>query len=39
MAAAITNAIHNAVGIRIHDMPFSPEKVLAALEAQASNGG
>ena len=39
VAAAITNAIHNAVGIRIHDMPFSPEKVLAALEAQASNGG
>ncbi|MDP6484091.1 MAG: xanthine dehydrogenase family protein molybdopterin-binding subunit, partial [Nitrospinota bacterium] len=38
-AAAIANAIHNAVGIRIHDMPFSPEKVLAALEAKASNGG
>jgi CO/xanthine dehydrogenase Mo-binding subunit len=34
VAAAIANAIHNATGIRIHDMPFSAEKILAALEAK-----
>lgn len=37
VAAAVANAIHNAVGIRIHDMPYSPEKVLAALEAKRTN--
>ena len=37
VAAAVANAIHNAVGIRIHDMPYSPEKVLAALEAKKTN--
>lgn len=38
VAAAVANAIHNAIGIRIHDMPYSPEKVLAAL-AKKRNGG
>jgi aldehyde oxidoreductase len=28
---AIINAIYNAVGIRIYDMPATPEKILAAL--------
>jgi CO/xanthine dehydrogenase Mo-binding subunit len=29
---AIVNAIHNAVGIRITELPITPEKVLRALE-------
>ncbi|MBI4679142.1 MAG: xanthine dehydrogenase family protein molybdopterin-binding subunit [Elusimicrobia bacterium] len=28
---AIANAIYNAVGVRVDDMPFKPEKILAAL--------
>jgi 4-hydroxybenzoyl-CoA reductase subunit alpha len=31
---AIANAIHNAVGIRLHESPFTPERVLAALRAR-----
>lgn len=31
-APAIANAIYNAVGIRIRDLPITPEKVLAALQ-------
>ncbi len=31
---AIINAIYNAVGIRIYDMPATPEKILAALKAK-----
>lgn len=30
-APAIVNAIHNAVGVRIKDLPATPEKILAAL--------
>jgi xanthine dehydrogenase molybdenum-binding subunit len=30
-APAIANAIYNAVGVRIKDLPITPEKVLAAL--------
>lgn len=30
-AAAIANAIHNALGVRLRDMPFTREKVIAAL--------
>lgn len=33
-AAAIGNAIANAIGVRIHDLPITPEKVLAALKAR-----
>lgn len=33
-APAIANAIYNAVGVRIRDLPITPEKVLAALRAQ-----
>ncbi len=29
---AITNAIYNAVGVRIKDLPITPEKLLRALE-------
>ncbi|MBW2454500.1 MAG: xanthine dehydrogenase family protein molybdopterin-binding subunit [Deltaproteobacteria bacterium] len=30
-APAIANAIYDAVGVRLHDLPITPEKVLAAL--------
>lgn len=33
-AAAIANAVAHALGIRIHELPLSPDRVLAALEAQ-----
>jgi hypothetical protein len=31
---AIANAIYDAVGIRLREAPFTPERVLAALRAQ-----
>ncbi|HLJ67212.1 MAG TPA: molybdopterin cofactor-binding domain-containing protein [Chloroflexota bacterium] len=34
-APAIANAIHDALGIRLHSLPMTAEKVLAALEAKA----
>src|SRR5579859_672620 len=33
---AIANAIYNAVGVRLHESPFTPERVLAALRANRS---
>jgi CO/xanthine dehydrogenase Mo-binding subunit len=33
-AAAIGNAIANAIGVRIADLPITPEKILAALAAK-----
>lgn len=38
-AAAIANAVHDAVGVRIVDLPITPEKVLAALRTQAQRAG
>ena len=32
-APAILNAIHNAIGVRIYDLPATPEKILRALDA------
>lgn len=34
--AAIANAIENAIGIRLNELPMSPPRVLAALDAQRS---
>ena len=31
---AISNAIYDAVGVRLHESPFTPERVLAALRAR-----
>lgn len=31
--AAIANAIYDAVGVYVLDMPFTPEKIIAAIEA------
>jgi len=33
--AAVLNAIYNAVGVRIHEIPATPDKVKAALAAKA----
>jgi CO/xanthine dehydrogenase Mo-binding subunit len=33
-APAIANAIHDAIGVRIRDLPITPEKIVAALAAQ-----
>lgn len=35
-APAIANAIYDAVGIRVRDLPITPEKVLAALDMKAA---
>lgn len=35
-APAVANAVADALGVRIHDLPLTPEKVLAALERQTS---
>jgi len=34
---AIANAIYDAVGIRLHESPFTPERVLAALRAKKAH--
>ena len=34
VAAAIANAVHDAVGVRIRDLPITAEKVLGALKEQ-----
>jgi len=31
IAAAISNAIYDAIGVRINSIPFKPEKILKAL--------
>jgi CO/xanthine dehydrogenase Mo-binding subunit len=31
--AAIANAIHDAVGVRVTDLPLTPERVLQAIQA------
>jgi 4-hydroxybenzoyl-CoA reductase alpha subunit len=35
-AGAIGNAVYNAVGVRITELPITPEKVLRALEGKAT---
>jgi CO/xanthine dehydrogenase Mo-binding subunit len=37
VAAAIANALHDAVGIRITELPLTPERVLRALDNPASD--
>jgi len=34
VAPAIANAIHDAVGVRLTELPITPERVLAALAAR-----
>ena len=38
-AAAIANAVANAIGVRVRSLPLSPDRVLAALAAQQKAGG
>jgi hypothetical protein len=33
---ALANAVYDAVGVRIDEVPITPEKVLKALDAKAS---
>jgi len=35
---AIANAVYDAVGVRIDELPITAEKVLAALEQKAKGG-
>jgi putative selenate reductase molybdopterin-binding subunit len=37
-APCISNAIYDAIGVRLHSLPMTPEKVLAALDAKAIGG-
>jgi len=32
VAPAIANAVYNAVGVRINDLPMTPDKILKALK-------
>jgi xanthine dehydrogenase YagR molybdenum-binding subunit len=38
-AAAIANAVYNALGVRLRQLPMTPARVLALSTLQASNGG
>jgi 4-hydroxybenzoyl-CoA reductase subunit alpha len=38
-AGCIANAIFDAVGVRIYDMPITPEKILKALRSKESSPG
>ncbi|MEJ2594817.1 MAG: hypothetical protein P8100_06750 [bacterium] len=33
-AAAIANAIYNAIGVRMYELPITPAKILAALHKE-----
>jgi xanthine dehydrogenase molybdenum-binding subunit len=35
-APAIANAIYNAIGVRIKELPITPDKILSALRAKTS---
>jgi putative selenate reductase molybdopterin-binding subunit len=37
MAPAVANAVADAIGIRINQIPLTPERVLHAIHAQAQN--
>ena len=37
-APAVVAAIHDATGVWIHDLPASPERLLAALDGHAPPG-
>jgi CO/xanthine dehydrogenase Mo-binding subunit len=30
--ALIANAVHDAVGVRIYDLPITPEKIMRAIQ-------
>ncbi|MFQ5911978.1 MAG: xanthine dehydrogenase family protein molybdopterin-binding subunit [Nitrospinota bacterium] len=39
VAAAIGNAIYDAIGVRITSLPFTPEKILAAMAGKEKSAG
>lgn len=39
LAPAIANAVKSALGIRINELPITPEKILAAMQARATARG
>jgi CO/xanthine dehydrogenase Mo-binding subunit len=39
VAAAIGNALHDAVGVRLFDLPITPEKILTALKRKGESTG
>ncbi|MBD0369978.1 MAG: xanthine dehydrogenase family protein molybdopterin-binding subunit [Pyrinomonadaceae bacterium] len=38
-AAAVANAVYNATGVRVREMPMTPARVLAALQSARGKGG
>jgi CO/xanthine dehydrogenase Mo-binding subunit len=34
-AAAIANAVFNALGVRVRELPLTPERIIAAIEASS----
>ena len=38
MIPAVANAIYDAVGVRITELPFTPEKIVRALKQKNQNG-
>lgn len=39
VAAAINNALYNAIGVRFHELPITPQKVLKALKEKGAKTG
>ncbi|RLC71581.1 MAG: hypothetical protein DRI26_04825 [Chloroflexi bacterium] len=39
VAAAVYNAVYNAIGVRIFTMPITPEKILEGLQRKNNEGG
>jgi xanthine dehydrogenase YagR molybdenum-binding subunit len=37
-AAAVANAIANAIGVRVRSLPLTPDRILAALEQEKAGG-
>ena len=38
VSAAVSNAIYDAVGVRVRDLPFRPDRVLSALQTKPKGG-
>jgi len=38
VAPAVANAVYNAIGVRIRDLPLTPDRVLNEIEAQKGEG-